>query len=84
MPFFEENFLDKGIENLFNKNLFENYHKNFNQNNYFSIIKDNDKIIDYKINNKQEICNWICENGTKEDFENFKAILDIIDEFLSR
>ena len=84
MPFFEENFLDKGIENLFNNNLFENYHKNFNQNNYFSIIKDNDKIIDYKIKNKQEICNWICENGTKEDFENFKAILDIIDEFLSR
>lgn len=84
MPFFEENFLDKGIENLFNNNLFENYHKNFNQNNYFSIIKDNDKIIDYKIKNKQEICNWICENGTKEDFENFKVILKIIDEFLSR
>ncbi|MCL9819267.1 hypothetical protein [Helicobacter colisuis] len=84
MPFFEENFLDKGIENLFNNNLFENYHKNFNQNNYFSIIKDNDKIIDYKIKNKQEICNWICENGTKEDFENFKVILEIIDEFLSR
>lgn len=84
MPFFKENYLKKGIENLFNNNLFDNYHENFNQNNYFSIIKNNETVIDYKINNKQEICNWICENGKKEDFENFKVILEVIDEFLSR
>ncbi|HEC1758030.1 TPA: hypothetical protein R1711_001286, partial [Campylobacter lari] len=33
---------------------------------------------------KVNLCNWICENGTEEDFENFKVILEIIDEFLEK
>ncbi|QOQ99243.1 AAA family ATPase [Campylobacter lari] len=84
MPFFEENFLNKGIENLFKSDLFEKFLEKYNQNNTISVIKDNNKIINRKINDKQEMCNWICENGTEEDFENFKVILEIIDEFLGK
>ncbi|HEB9336560.1 TPA: AAA family ATPase [Campylobacter coli] len=84
MPFFEENFLNKGIENLFKSDLFEKFLEKYNQNNTISVIKDNNKIINRKINDKQEMCNWICESGTEEDFENFKVILEIIDEFLGK
>ncbi|HEB9345272.1 TPA: AAA family ATPase [Campylobacter coli] len=84
MPFLEENFLNKGIENLFKSDLFEKFLEKYNQNNTISVIKDNNKIINRKINDKQEMCNWICESGTEEDFENFKVILEIIDEFLGK
>ncbi|MBZ7939142.1 AAA family ATPase [Campylobacter sp. W0014] len=84
MPLFEGNFFNKGIENLFKCDLFEKFLEKHNQNDTISIIKNNDKITNRKINNKQEMCDWICEHGTEEDFENFKVILKIIDEFLEK
>ncbi|ULN99859.1 ATP-binding protein [Campylobacter molothri] len=84
MPLFEGNFFNKGIENLFKCDLFEKFLEKHNQNDTISIIKNNDKIINRQINNKQEMCDWICKHGTEEDFENFKVILKIIDEFLEK
>jgi hypothetical protein len=33
---------------------------------------------------KGNMCNWLCEYGTKEDFSNFSKIFDIIAEVLAR
>jgi predicted ATP-binding protein involved in virulence len=32
---------------------------------------------------KRNICDWLCQNGTRKDFEGFKPAIDIIVEFLS-
>lgn len=92
MPFFKENFLKKGIENLFSKETINKIDKEKPQ--YIDIthlhkrIRGVEKVIpdNFSINDNEKVnlCNWICENGTKEDFENFKVILEIINEFLSR
>ncbi|MEN6294916.1 MAG: hypothetical protein ABFD61_02155, partial [Chloroherpetonaceae bacterium] len=41
--------------------------------------KTNFKILDGK---KQAICDWICENGTKDDFKNFEKIFEIIEQII--
>lgn len=91
MPFFEENFLNKGIENLFSKETIDKIEKEKPQ--YIDFIQSykrtrGEKDENYKYfvnkNEKVNLCNWICENGTEKDFENFKVILEIIDEFLEK
>ena len=32
---------------------------------------------------KTNLCSWICENGTAEDFNGFEAVLDMIDELMN-
>ncbi|MDE0261114.1 MAG: hypothetical protein OXJ37_01745, partial [Bryobacterales bacterium] len=32
---------------------------------------------------KTNLCNWICENGTGGDFTGFETILDLIDELMN-
>ncbi len=91
MPFFEENFLNKGIENLFSKETTDKIEKekpqyiDFTQS-YKRIRGKNDESYKHFVNKDEKVnlCNWICENGTEEDFENFKVILEIIDEFLGK
>ena len=31
---------------------------------------------------KQNMCNWLCENGTAEDFQHFQVIFDMLEELL--
>ena len=33
-------------------------------------------------NEKVNLCRWICENGTPEDFSGFEPVLDLIDELM--
>ncbi|EAI3905153.1 hypothetical protein YZ18_01805 [Campylobacter lari] len=84
---------DRGIENLFSKETISKIRKEKPQ--YIDFIKSHtaeirgkeENIPDkYSVNKdeKRNLCNWICENGTEEDFENFKVILEIIDEFLEK
>ena len=37
---------------------------------------------EWTVNDKGNLCEWICENGTKEDFEYFQVVFDIIEEAL--
>lgn len=83
---------DRGIENLFSKETIlkkiakeKPQYIDFNQS-HKRIRGEEIENYTYCVNKdeKGNLCNWICENGTKEDFENFKVILKIIDEFLSR
>ena len=34
--------------------------------------------IEVNRNEKKNLCDWLCANGTKEDFEGFDIVLDII------
>ncbi len=35
-------------------------------------------------NEKTNLCQWICENSTAEDFTGFEAVLELIDELMNR
>ncbi|PIR55469.1 hypothetical protein COU74_00840 [Candidatus Peregrinibacteria bacterium CG10_big_fil_rev_8_21_14_0_10_36_19] len=81
MPKHNENPLQKGIENLFEKDLIDKVYKNFPD--HFSYLMKAGNKQNFKIDsNKQSICDWICSNGTKEDFKNFQEILEIIEKII--
>lgn len=81
IPQFTENPLQKGIENLFKQGLIDKVETQF-PNDFSYLMKAGNKK-NFKIDsNKQNICNWICQNGTKDDFKNFEKIFKIIEDIL--
>ncbi len=79
--------IEKGIENLFTKTLLEK--AILNKKAYIDITSSvtkterGEEVIipeKWEINKdeKGNLCDWICENGTKEDFANFENIFKII------
>ncbi len=40
------------------------------------------EIFEVNENEKSNLCKWLCDNGTKEDFEGFNCVFDIIEETL--
>ena len=91
IPPYREALFERGIENLFSK---ETILKIMDANPQFidkieqtkKIERGIEKIIPEKYsineNEKGNLCEWICENGTKEHFANFEIIVKMIDEFL--
>jgi predicted ATPase/5S rRNA maturation endonuclease (ribonuclease M5) len=81
IPFQTNTPLKKGIENLFKEDLIQKVQAQFS--NDFSYLVKGGKNENLKIDsNKQTICDWICTNGTKEDFENFEPILKLIETII--
>lgn len=91
IPYMEENYFDRGIENLFPKKTIEkamNYKKAFID--YTAETKQTRRGVEstipekYDINpdEKGNLCDWLCENGTEEDFIHFNKIFEIFEEFL--
>lgn len=84
-----ENIIVKGIENLFPTSLIE---KALEINPAFidlTIVKRRKRGIESEetihiVNEdeKKKFCNWICENGSKEDFKHFNDIFKTIEELL--
>ncbi len=93
MPSVSKNPIKKGVENLFSQETIE---KVMNQNPQFiDVTEETKKIVRGKemnvpksfstnLDEKGNLCNWLCENGTRHDFENFERIFNIIDGFLKR
>ncbi len=91
IPKMEDNPLSKGIENLFDKTTLE---KAIQFKSAFIDItsehqkKERGKRItihekwEINKNEKPNLCNWFCENGTPEDFKNFQKIFDLLKEIL--
>lgn len=88
VPKQHENPIEKGIENLFGN---ETIKKVRNENK--KLIKkrtqedDNGKEIEsfyVSDNQKINLCNWICKNGTKDDFKNFEKIFEIIEAIIKQ
>ena len=83
--------LKEGIENLFEKATLE---KARGYKPMFIIVPE--YLLDdrgkktsiperWKINKdeKTNLCDWLCENGTAEDFKHFRAIFDLLEEILN-
>ena len=91
IPLQEGHPLDKGIENLFSKATLE---KIIKENPLFidivqehsEKIRGNESIVAEKwcVNKdeKTKLCQWLCENGTTGDFENFEVIFEMLNDIL--
>lgn len=79
---FENNPLKKGIENLFDEDFIENKVKPQFENDFTCLVKGSQKLNLKIASNKQAICDWICQNGTKENFKNFETIFKIIEDII--
>lgn len=88
IPYIKDNNVQKGIENLFANDLMS---KAVSYRNSFIDITQSTRKIEggvsivipekWEINKdqKRNLCDWICENGTSDDFSNFAMIFDLID-----
>lgn len=88
MPTIESNPIKKGIENLFPKETIEK--AKTHKKAFIDITPELDKLERGEIvkipeiwevnkNEKKNLCDWITQNGTKEDFKNFKTIFEILE-----
>lgn len=93
ITFQENHYFERGIENLFPKTFIDNAitHKPafVDITNETIQIKRGEVITipkKYEINKdeKGNLCNWICGNGTKDDFEKFDLVISILDEFIGK
>ena len=92
IPLIEKNPISKGIENLFPCDTIE---KIESENPQYIDIQEESKtrvrgkeivVPASKSVNKDEksnMCTWLCENGTKEDFVNFEMVFQIIEEIIN-
>lgn len=89
IPVITDHAIKKGIENLFSdatidkasqhKTDFVDYKKTI------SIIRGVQSEIEEKsinVDEKRNLCDWLCENGTKEDFKHFENVFEIIERVL--
>ena len=83
--------IQKGIENLFSKETLEQarqYKSAFIDVDHerTKTVRGEPQLIPEKwtINEdeKTNLCNWLCENGTKEDFQGFQVIFDLLEDVL--
>ena len=83
--------IEKGIENLFSKETLEKAKSV--KPAFIDITLAHEKTTRGKSENipekweinedeKTNLCNWLCENGTKEDFQHFSKIFDLLQEIL--
>ena len=80
--------IEKGIENLFDQETLKgalNHKPEFIDvaNAHQEKVRGQTKIIPEKwvVNEdeKPNLCNWLCENGTAEDFEHFQVVFDLLE-----
>ena len=83
--------LEKGIENLFEKATLEKARNH--KPAFFDITDEHKKTTrgeeesipeKWEVNDdeKNNLCNWLCENGTAEDFKHFQVIFNLLEKIL--
>ena len=91
VPFQPDNPVGKGIENLFSKATLEkaSQHKSAFidiEHEHRRIERGVDIVIPEKwavnSNEKMNLCDWLCKNGTQEDFRHFQGIFDLMGEVI--
>ncbi len=91
VPMQNDNPIQKGIENLFGRDTLERakQHKSAFIDidpQFTRMVRGKPQLIPEKwVVNKDEktnLCDWLCENGTKEDFQGFQVILDLLKDVL--
>ena len=90
-PFLEENPIKKGVENLFNEEAIKKAREY--KDEFFDFTPKIEKKVRGKIiiepekhdvnkDEKNNLCRWLCEKGTKDDFEKFELIFNLIQKNL--
>ena len=83
--------LEKGIENLFEKATIEKARKHklafiviTTEHKKFKPDEEETVPEKWEVNDdeKTNLCNWLCENGTGEDFKHFHMIFDLLEKIL--
>lgn len=82
MPSFNDNPLQKGIENLFSKDFIDAVHEENEECFQFQTVGKEVKNFAIVNGKKQIVCEWICQNGSKDDFVNFYKIIEIIENII--
>lgn len=85
IPTIENSVISKGIENLFPETV---VHKaRLEKNEFIDVVRihtikrgviTNNTTCEVNKDEKKNFCNWICENGTAEDFINFEKVFELI------
>ena len=83
--------LEKGIENLFGKAALEkargykpafiDIERKHTKEERGAVITIPEKWV-VNEDEKTNLCNWLCENGTADDFQHFRVIFDMLEEIL--
>jgi len=82
MPKNNSNPIQKGIENLFSKNFIDKAKEIKADSFQFQTVGTEIKNFQIVNGKKSDICTWICENGIKNDFEEFSKIIETIETIL--
>lgn len=89
IPSIPDNLIKRGIENLFSNDLIQRAIAHKKEFVDFKETKGTKRGVEYteqmNVINKDEkknFCDWVCENGNKEDFTNFKIVFEMIEEIL--
>ena len=83
--------LDKGIENLFSRNTLQRARDS--KEAFIDVTTEHTETIrgecrsipeKWAINTdeKTNLCDWLCKNGTVEDFQSFQCVFDLLEELL--
>ena len=91
IPHEEDNPLAKGIENLFSEETLElaRQHKPA----FIDVVEEHNatdrgctvtipETWNINSNEKMNLCNWLCKNGSRDDFQGFNVVFDLLEELL--
>jgi len=91
MTKFDDHLIQKGIENLFDRETLEKVrrerpafidvtHKHNKEERGERIVVPETWMVNK--DEKTNLCNWLCENGTADDFEHFRPTLEMLKDLL--
>ena len=92
VPMHCDNPIQKGIENLFRRPIFKRarvYAPEFIDIAGEQVLEErgiesvNPERWSVNKDEKARLCDWLCENGTQEDFEEFRVVFELLDEVLA-
>lgn len=91
IPLQSSHTIEKGIENLFSQSTLEKAREHKSDfitvtSEYVVTERGESKTVPEKwevhSDEKTNLCNWICENGTADDFQHFQTVFELLEEAL--
>ena len=92
IPYEEDNPLTRGIENLFSKETLQLAREH--KPDFFDVEEGHIRTVrgttvvpipekwEINSNEKMNLCNWICDHGSQDDFQGFGVVFDLLEELL--
>ena len=92
MPFFDKHPIPKGIENLFDRKTLESVRQFYKA--FIDIVPELTRLErgeeiqepeswSVNQNEKRNLCNWLCQNGTHNDFRHFEPVFGVLEEVMN-